>query len=265
MISSGRSRVFALLGDPVAHSLSPAMQNAAFQALGLDAVYVPLRCASPDVRGLMRALAAAGGGGNVTVPHKVLAASAVDRLVDGADGGCNTFWGDGAAVVGDSTDPVGILGGLRTVEAPNSNWLILGTGGSAWAAIRAAVSVGAGVAVRSRTPERAAALLARAAAAGARPVAAEACEVAINATPLGLSDGDPLPMEPAGAGLRVGLDLVYRRGFTPWVRALRAAGVRATDGREVLVAQGAAAFERWFPGTHAPTEVMRATVAAALR
>ena len=74
----GRTRVFALLGQPVAHSLSPAMQNAAFRVLGLDAVYVPLPCAAEHVPVLMAALAAAGGGGNVTVPHKAIAAKAVD-------------------------------------------------------------------------------------------------------------------------------------------------------------------------------------------
>jgi shikimate dehydrogenase len=256
--------VFALLGDPVSHSLSPAMQNAAFRALGLDAVYVPLRCDASEVAGLMRGLARAGGGGNVTVPHKRLAAATADRVADGAEGSCNTFWAEGETLVATSTDPEGILGGLRTLSAPPSTWLILGTGGSAWAAVRTAIAVGAAVAVRSRSPERGEALLARAAGAGARTVSPEDCEVAINATPLGLEDTDPLPLAPGGT-IRFGLDLVYRPGGTRWVRALVGAGCRATDGREVLVAQGAAALERWFPGVRAPTEVMRATVAAALR
>ncbi|HEX9166015.1 MAG TPA: shikimate dehydrogenase [Gemmatimonadales bacterium] len=264
MRPSGRTRVFALLGDPVSHSLSPVMQNAAFRVLGLDAVYVPLRCSAADVAGLMRALACAGGGGNVTVPHKRQAAASVDRLTEGAEGSCNTFWAEEETLVGTSTDPAGILGGLAAISAPASSWLIIGTGGSAWAAVDAAIKAGASVAVRSRSPERAAALLARATAAGARSAPIEACDVAINATPLGLADGDPFPLDPPGA-IRFGLDLVYRRGMTPWVRALRAAGCQAADGREVLVAQGAAAVERWFPGVRAPTEVMRATVAAALR
>ena len=77
----GRTRVFALLGQPVAHSLSPAMQNAAFRVLGLDAVYVPLPCSAEHVKVLMSALAAAGGGGNVTVPHKGVAATAVTMRI----------------------------------------------------------------------------------------------------------------------------------------------------------------------------------------
>ena len=91
----GRSRVFAILGEPVAHSLSPAMHNAAFRALGLDAVYVALRASAADVPHLIRALARAGGGGNVTVPHKEVAAQAVDQPGDRVRslGACNTFWG----------------------------------------------------------------------------------------------------------------------------------------------------------------------------
>lgn len=265
MIPTGRSRVFALLGDPVAHSLSPAMQNAAFHALGLDAVYVPLRCAAEAVPVLMRTLASGGGGGNVTVPHKAAAAGTVDRLAAGAEGSCNTFWADEGVLVGDSTDAIGVQAGLDAIGAPATGWLVLGTGGSARAAIRAAAAAGAAVAVRSRVPARAAALADVARAAGVGGVAPEDCEVVINATPLGLADADPLPAPTeATRGMRWALDLVYRPGGTAWVGALRQQGCRAADGREVLVAQGAAALERWFRGVRAPVEVMRAAVRRAL-
>jgi shikimate dehydrogenase len=90
--------------------------------------------------------------------------------------------------------------------------------------------------------------------------------VLINATPLGLGKGDPLPPGPEVAGdAVVALDMVYGPGETRWVRALRAAGLRAADGRGMLVAQGARALERWFPGVDAPVEIMRAAVDAALR
>jgi shikimate dehydrogenase len=90
--------------------------------------------------------------------------------------------------------------------------------------------------------------------------------VAINATPLGLRGDDPLPVEPGEiAGVRAALDLVYAPGETHWVRALRHAGVRARDGRDALIHQGAAAFVRFFPGTAAPVDVMRAAVDRALR
>jgi shikimate dehydrogenase len=91
-------------------------------------------------------------------------------------------------------------------------------------------------------------------------------DVAINATPLGLKESDPLPLDPARAPrLSAALDLVYAPGETRWVRTLRAAGVPAQDGRELLVRQGAAAFNRFFPDHAAPIEVMRAAVGRALR
>jgi shikimate 5-dehydrogenase len=93
-------------------------------------------------------------------------------------------------------------------------------------------------------------------------------DAAINATPLGLGERDPLPIDPKDLrGVRMALDLVYARGGTPWVRTLRerVKGIAACDGREVLVRQGAAAFNRFFPGTAAPVEVMRAAVERALR
>jgi len=90
-------------------------------------------------------------------------------------------------------------------------------------------------------------------------------DIAINATPAGLKDSDPLPLDPESAArLHAALDLVYAPGGTRWVRTLIAAGVRAQDGREVLVHQGAAAFSRFFPEQAAPLEVMRAAVNRAL-
>jgi shikimate dehydrogenase len=92
------------------------------------------------------------------------------------------------------------------------------------------------------------------------------CRVVINSTPLGLKPGDPLPISlDAAPRAEVALDLVYAAGETAWVRAIRPRVRRAGDGRAVLVAQGAAAFQRWFPRKPAPVEVMRAAVNAALR
>lgn len=259
---SGTTRVFALLGRPVAHSLSPRMHNAAFAALGLDAVYVALDAEAAAVPDLMRALAAAGGGGNVTVPHKAVAAGAVSRMVAGPATACNTFWGEAGRLVGANTDVEGIRGALARLGAADAPaWLILGTGGSATAAAAAAGSVGARIAVRSRSAERAAAFRAQARGLGAGEAGVGECTVAINATPLGLGDGDPLPLDAGDApGVRFALDLVYRRGETAWVRAMRQRGARAADGREVLVRQGAAAFALWFPGRTAPLDIMRAAV-----
>jgi shikimate dehydrogenase len=265
MTISGRTRVFALLGDPVAHSLSPAMHNAAFAALGLDAVYVPMRCGADQVPVLMRALVAGGGGGNVTVPHKQVAASAVDEAIGPGRDAVNTFWGVDGRLIGDNTDVTGVLAGLDAIGAPPTSWLVLGTGGGAHSVVAAARDRSARLAFQSRDPDRAAVMSRFAAERGVEPAERGGCEVVINTTPVGLAPDDPLPSSPAGPSTtRFVLDLVYAPGETRWVREFRASGARAADGRIVLVAQGAAAFERWFPGIKAPREVIRAAVRACL-
>jgi shikimate dehydrogenase len=244
------------------------MQNAAFRALGLPAVYVPLRCDAADVVGLARALSHAGGGGNVTIPHKEAAAGAVDRLLDTARevGAANTFWARDGEIVGDNTDVGGVLAAVEQLAPPEGPWLIVGTGGGARAAVVAAARRGVSVAVRSRSPERGRALERWADERGLARARPADCSVVINATPLGLDSGDALPITREDVpAARAALDMVYGPGETAWVRALRAAGLRAADGRTMLVAQGAAALECWFPGVKAPTEIMRAAIDAALR
>ena len=263
----GRTRVFALLGEPVFHSLSPAMQNAAFRVLGLDAVYVPLACTADRVPGLMESLAAAGGGGNVTVPHKEVAARSLARPSErvAALGTCNTFWWEDGALTGDTTDVEGVLAALRHLEVEAGAWLVVGTGGSARAVVEAARRSGARLAVVSRSAARASAFLTWAGTRGVGAAAMEEAELLVNATPLGLKADDTLPVRPeATPRARAALDLVYRQGGTAWVRAQRQAGRRAADGREVLLAQGAAAFMRWFPRHDPPLDVMRAALHAAL-
>jgi shikimate dehydrogenase len=247
------------------------MQNAAIRALGLDAVYVALRAPAAGLGALFSALAAAGAAGNVTVPHKEAAERCVARKTELCErvGACNTFWTEQGALVGDNTDVTGILACLRRLGADGATrWAVLGTGGAARAVAIAAAQARAELHVASRDPARARAFAdwarghdVRAADAGA----AWQPDVVINATPLGLKETDPLPLDPARvAPAGAALDLVYAPGGTRWVRALRAAGVRAEDGREVLVQQGAAAFARFFPGQAAPVEVMRAAVNRAL-
>jgi shikimate dehydrogenase len=209
----------------------------------------------------------AGGGGNVTVPHKAAAARAVDRCLEQAHrlAACNTFWADGEGSVGENTDVAGIGTALDELEVPSGPWLLVGTGGSATAAVGAAKDRGMPVSVLSRSEDRRARFVEWAQGIGVTIAPLEDCTVAINATPLGLAPGDPLPLARPPQKVRAALDLVYARGETPWVRAMRAAGLRAQDGRAMLVAQGAAAFRCWFPGLTPPIDLMRGVVDAALR
>jgi shikimate dehydrogenase len=268
---SAETRLLAVIGDPVAHSLSPLMHNAAIRVLGLDAVYVALRTSAPALGTVLTTLAAAGGAGNVTVPHKEAAERSVARKTDlcARVGACNTFWTEHGALVGDNTDVVGILAALRQLGADGAgSWLLVGTGGAARAVAVAAAGVKAELHVLSRDAGRARDFAEWARGRGVRAEAARGRldpDVAINATPAGLKDSDPLPLDPdSAAHLHAALDLVYAPGGTRWVRTLTAAGVRAQDGREVLVHQGAAAFSRFFPDEAAPVEVMRAAVNRAL-
>jgi shikimate dehydrogenase len=258
------SRLLVLVGDPVNHSLSPAMHNAAITALGLDAVYVALRADATALPHLIRGLEAVGVAGNVTLPHKAAVAQLLIRLTSIAKdlGAVNTFWPEGGRLVGDNTDVPGLLDALDPLDAQGP-WLVAGTGGSARAVAAAAREKGVTLLVRSRDPGRAAAFVAWAREIGTDALVDDGTPAltAINATPLGLKPDDPLPFPDERLdGCRAALDLVYRPGETAWVRRLRARGVSAADGRRMLVAQGAYAFERFFPGCRAPREIMTAAV-----
>jgi shikimate dehydrogenase len=270
---SANTRLLAVIGDPVAHSLSPAMHNAAFRALGLDAVYVALRVPAESLTQVLAMQTATDGAGNVTVPHKEAVERSVTRKTDvcARVGACNTFWIEDGALVGDNTDVFGVTAALAGIGASGkgTRWLVVGTGGSARATAAAAADLGATLWVRSRNEGRAKEFAAWSNSIGVRTQVANGpveIDVVINATPLGLAGHDPLPVDVNHIpGVQKALDLVYAPGETRWVHALRERGIDAADGREMLIQQGAAAFERFFPGTAAPREVMRAAVHRALR
>jgi shikimate dehydrogenase len=272
------TKLFVLLGDPVQHSLSPRMQNAAFEASGIDAVYVALRCSTDHVRSLMAAIAAAGGGGNVTVPHKQTAAAALDRPSDvvQATGACNTFWLDGGALAGDNTDVIGFLTAAHALLGPlqGTRALVLGAGGSARAAVYGLLREGADrITVVGRSLPRVKALLAQLDPSGQRiegfasadPVRGASFDLVVNATPAGMHGSDSLPVDFENLGtVRAALDMVYGDEGTALVHSAERCGIPALDGAEILIAQGAASFSRWFR-REAPVEVMRTVVLAGRR
>jgi shikimate dehydrogenase len=269
------TRVIALLGDPVAHSVSPLLHNAAIRALGLDAVYVALRCPADDATVLLRALAHAGGAGNITLPHKQAAFRGVDRHTAAAEatGAVNTFWLAEGAVWGDNTDVEGFNAAVRMLlgrSAAGARVLLIGAGGAARAVVHALASHGAErIVILNRGPERARELAHRfgqarthiEVVAAAAEIGAVGFDLAVNATSLGLHAADPLPLDPAAAPpIEAALDLVYGPGGeTRWVRALRAHGIPAADGTEMLLQQGAAAFRRWWQ-LEPPLDAMRAAL-----
>ncbi len=270
-VAPGGTRLLALLGDPVAHSLSPRIQNAALRALGLNAVYLALRVAPDDVEGLLLGVARAGGGGNVTLPHKERAAMAVEVPSDAVrrTGACNTFWLEQGRVHGDNTDVEGFrLALLELLGRPllGARVLLIGAGGAARAALLALLDEGAEeIAILNRNRERAIEVreaIARDARrvrvlGGVADAVATPWDLVVNATRLGMGDRDETPFPLTGAP-RPGavMDLVYRPDETAWVREARTFDIPAADGGAMLVHQGAAAFSRWW-GRDAPLGVMR--------
>jgi len=257
---TSHTRVFALLGDPVSHSFSPVIQNAAIRDLGLDGVYVALRAKSPhEMAAFLRGLALAGGGGNVTLPHKEKAATVLDVPSPNVrrTGACNTFWFQDGKIHGDNTD---VEGFSRALEAflggtpEGYRVLVLGAGGSARACLVSLMDAGVEeVQLLNRTRDRARAVARRIGGERVRvlddrmDLAGRAFDLVVNTTRLGLEPDDELPLE-LDLLDRVGavVDLVYRAGATPFVGRARERGIRAADGTEMLLHQGAVAFERWW-------------------
>jgi len=277
LIVTGSTRLVGVLGDPVAHSRSPAMHNAAFRALGLDWCYVPLHVAPAQIEAALRGLVALGFvGANVTIPHKEAAARLADELTPAAAaiGAVNTLTVlPGGRLRGDNTDAGGTLAALREagVEVAGQCAVVLGAGGSARAVAYALAAGGAHVVLANRTPERAAALAAglqphvagrleavALANAGALEAALARARLLVNATSVGLHPGPDLSPLPEGVGLHPGLavlDLVYAPRQTRLLRQAADAGCKTVEGLRVLVHQGALSFALW-TGRPAPLDVM---------
>ena len=287
-VVSGSTRVIGLLGDPVAHSRSPRIHNAAFAACGLDFVYVPFAVAAAELPAAVAGLRALGlRGANVTVPHKVAAAGLLDELDETAAalGAVNTIVVDRDRLRGFNTDVAGFARALgevwgeseseraaraarrrapeaaalqtpprdATASAPARRALLLGAGGAGRAVALALADLGLITTVVNRSLENAERLVATIVAA-----LVGAHDLVVNATSLGLPGTGKVPAALADNVLRgqVVVDLVYGEGPTDFLAAARARGAGTVDGLSMLVFQAAAAFELW-TGVPAPVQVMR--------
>ena len=266
---SAASRVVGVMGDPIAHSLSPRLHNAAFAALGLDWVSVGfpvLEGAVPEAMTGMRALGIAGL--SVTMPHKEAVAALVDRVspVAGRLGAVNCVLWEGHDLVGENTDGAGFVASLRRgadFDPSGKRCLVVGAGGAARAVILALASAGAAeVVVVNRTASRATAAAALAGTRGrvGSPDYAGMADLVVDATPTGMR-GSPAAQEPPmidaknlGAG-QVVSDLVYHPLVTPWLAAAAGQGAAVVGGLGMLVHQAAFQLERW-TGEPAPVEAM---------
>ncbi|HRE27709.1 MAG TPA: shikimate dehydrogenase [Anaerolineales bacterium] len=267
-----------LFGDPLGHTLSPAMHNAALAEVGLGGWhYTPRPVRTEDLGFALAELRRADvAGANVTVPHKQAVIPYLDGLTPTALalGAVNTIVKEGGRLLGHNTDAAGLLADLATNGArlTGARVLVLGAGGSARAAVGGLLGVGAAVRVLARRPEQAEALQVLG------PIeiypwtplgfleASDDVAVVINTTPLGMHprvdaspwlEGTPWPVAD------LVYDLVYNPAETLFVRQARAQGLRAATGLGMLVEQGALAFELW-TGQTAPRAVMRRAAEATL-
>lgn len=261
--------LLGVAGWPVGHSRSPAMHNAALEALGLDWLYVPLPLPPERFGEAVVALPASGFLGiNVTVPHKEAALALASERSDEAEaiGAANTLtFGEGSAIHAQNTDAGGFLDALG--EPPKGQRaLVLGAGGSARAVVWALLGAGADeVSVYNRTAERARDL---ARALGARHAEEPgAADLIVNCTTIGLEPSTSAEEAARAAGLdcliapETFVDLVYGARPTALERWAQRGGSRTVGGLEVLVRQGARSLESW-TGRPAPVDVMRAAAAA---
>ena len=270
----------AVLGQPITHSRSPAMQNAALGRLGLagEWSYEAIEVAPDRFAETVRGMPERGFvGANVTIPHKRAALEAAERASDTAVeiGAANTLSFGPEGIEARNTDASGLIAALP--ESPRgARALVLGAGGAARAAIWGLRRAGAEVIVWNRTAERAVAVadeLGASALADGEDPDLQRGDLLVNATAIGLhpnpADSSPatllalgFPLERLAAGLIV-VDLVYGDAETALVRTAREQGAKVVEGREILVQQGAESLQIW-TGLKAPLSTMREAAGSAL-
>ncbi len=264
-----RTRVYGVIGEPVGHSLSPAMQNAGFQARGVNAVYLPFLV--PDLEDFLGAVGPLGiAGFSVTLPHK-------QRILEHLDdcdplaalmGAVNTVVvRAGGKLYGYNTDYVGVLRAIeRRLPLAGSRTLLYGAGGAARAAAFALAQAGAMVCVCARRRKQAEALAQSVGgvAVDRRQLRREFFDAIVNTTPVGMYPHvRETPLAPEELNCRLVMDLIYRPAQTRLLQLAKRRGLETASGVEIFLAQGTAQWEIWM-GERAPHAAMKKALMAKL-
>ncbi len=280
---TGRTKICGIIGDPIEHSMSPAMHNAAFSALGLDYTYLPFRVRREELPGAIAGVRALNIVGlNVTIPHKVAVMPLLDRLEPLAEkmGAVNTIVNEDGVLTGSNTDAPGFLQALRSqnIEPEGKKIVILGAGGAAKGIAFILAEAGASLVILNRTISKAEELAAQMARYYHQDLKAmtlseenltsalDRADVLVNATSVGMVpdvDRTPVPSRLLNPKLAV-CDIVYNPLETRLLREAKAAGARTIDGLDMLVWQGALAFKQW-TGREAPFAIMKQAAVKALK
>jgi shikimate dehydrogenase len=277
---TGKTRILGIFGDPVAHSLSPLMQNAALRHAGIDAVYVPFHVAAEGLDEAVRALRVLDiWGVNVTVPHKEAVCACLDEVDASARliGAVNTIVNRDGRLIGYNTDAPGFVRSLRQdldFEPRGKKILLLGAGGACRAAVVALGQAGASeIHIANRTPARAQGLVEEFArvfgqtrlahsglAIDSLRAAVKGVDLVVNTSAVGLKGEafTDIPWEVLSPEAAV-YDMVYAFGGTPLIRTALKKGLRAFGGQGMLVCQGEEAFFIW-TGSRSPDGVMKAAL-----
>jgi len=265
------TRIAAVIGDPVRHSLSPRLHNAGFAALGLDWFYVACPVAKGQAAQAIEAMRTLGIEGlSVTMPHKKSVAVAVDDLSPTAAklGAVNCVRRDGDWLVGENTDGVGFVDSLRSqlqMDPDGLTIVIVGAGGAARSIALAMAEHGAQVGIFNRTARSAEEVveIVGAASSVVQEEAIRDADVIVNATPLGMSD-DSLPFDPSllskGQSL---IDLIYEPEKTALLVEAESLGVKTLNGVGMLLHQAGAQFQLW-TGCEPPLKEMAQAVGLTL-
>lgn len=283
VIITGQTRIVGIFGDPITHTRSPAMQNAAFHARQLPYIYVPFQVRPPDLAKAVHAIRAYNlVGVNVTVPHKERILRYLDSLSAEADlcGAVNTVVNREGQLFGDNTDGRGFLVSLqeRGFSPHGKEAIVIGAGGSTRALLVSLIRAGsARITIANRTLSKAQALVRTYRVLGKTQIEAVPLEslqeppllkkagLIINCTSVGLH-GEAFPEVAFSATPRTCLfyDLLYRPDLTSFLRQARAEKRPIVDGRRMLLHQGALAFSLW-TNQPAPLEAMTKALNRALR